>query len=543
MKMKQNRLLALLLALFVALLSLPYLVPHFGGLALIAFVPLLCAERIATLSGKKRFFWWYFAAFLAFHLLTTWWVCKATVGGGLFAAVFNTLIASAIFAVFRVSRKRFSGIVPYILLAATWIAWERFNLVHAQLSWPWLILGNAFGRSVTLVQWYEITGALGGSLWVWLSNIALFSLLVSLSDGRWWRWNLKARGAAIAATVLVILGPVVYSEIRYATYEERSDAGTLDVVLAQSNFDPWHKLHYTPQAEQNAQVIGLFEKHLSTRADSDSLLLMLIPESFSSDIWMNNPAAAPTWKSFSSLVASQPNANLIFGASTHEAFYTAAPPSRLARQMRDGSWYLSYNTAFITDGAQYTDHRNKCKLVVGAESTPYPAIFAPLDDMIGGLMGRCVPDPHARSFELRGRGKDDRTLRAGVAICYESIYPELCKEYVDDGAQLLAVITNDGWWGDTPGYRQHFSYSRLRAIELRRDVARCANTGISGFINQRGDVVGQSGWWVPDVLESKVNLSTDKTFFATYGDIVGRVCTFVSLMLLALLIVKSITRK
>ena len=541
--MKQNKTLALLMVLFVALISLPYLVPHLGFLSLVAFVPLLCAERIATISGKKRFFWWYFAAFLAFNLATTWWVCKSTVGGGLFASFYSALFMSAIFAVFRVARKRFSGIVPYIFLAASWIAWERFNLTHAQLSWPWLILGNAFGRSVSLVQWYEITGALGGSLWVWLSNIAVFSLLVSLSDGRWWRWNTKARVAAIVSTVLVTLGPAIASEIRFATYEERSDAGTLDVVLAQSNFDPWHKLHYTPQSEQNAQVIGLFEKHLHSRENSDSLLLMLIPESFSSDIWLNDPEAAPTWRSFSALVASQANANLIFGASTHEAFRRASAPSPLARQMKDGTWYQSYNTAFITDGAAYTDHRNKCKLVVGAESTPYPKIFAPIDDMLGGLMGRCVPDRRARCFEIRGRGEDDRRLRTGVAICYESIYPEICKQYVDDGAQMLSVITNDGWWGDTPGYRQHFSYSRLRAIELRRDVARCANTGISGFINQRGDVVSQSGWWVPDVLESKVNLSSEKTFFATYGDIVGRVCTFVCLMLLALLIVKSIIRK
>ena len=541
--MKQNKTLALLMVLFVALISLPYLVPHLGFLSLVAFVPLLCAERIATISGKKRFFWWYFAAFLAFNLATTWWVCKATVGGGLFASFYSALFMSAIFAVFRVARKRFSGIVPYIFLAASWIAWERFNLTHAQLSWPWLILGNAFGRSVSLVQWYEITGALGGSLWVWLSNIAVFSLLVSLSDGRWWRWNTKARVAAIVSTVLVTLGPAIASEIRFATYEERSDAGTLDVVLAQSNFDPWHKLHYTPQSEQNAQVIGLFEKHLHSRENSDSLLLMLIPESFSSDIWLNDPEAAPTWRSFSALVASQANANLIFGASTHEAFRRASAPSPLARQMKDGTWYQSYNTAFITDGVTYSDHRNKCKLVVGAESTPYPKIFAPIDDMLGGLMGRCVPDRQARCFEIRGRGEDDRRLRTGVAICYESIYPELCKQYVDDGAQMLSVITNDGWWGDTPGYRQHFSYSRLRAIELRRDVARCANTGISGFINQRGDVVSQSGWWVPDVLESKVNLSSEKTFFATYGDIVGRVCTFVCLMLLALLIVKTITKK
>ena len=236
--MKPNKTLALLLVLFTALISLPYLVPHLGVLSLIAFVPLLCAERIATISGKKRFFWWYFAAFLAFNLATTWWVCKATVGGGLFASFYSALFMSAIFAVFRVARKRFSGIVPYIFLAAAWIAWERFNLTQAQLSWPWLILGNAFGRSVSLVQWYEITGALGGSLWVWLSNIAIFSLLVSLSDGRWWRWNVKARVAAIAATVLVTLGPAVASEIRLATYEERPHAGTLDVGLAQPQSRP-----------------------------------------------------------------------------------------------------------------------------------------------------------------------------------------------------------------------------------------------------------------------------------------------------------------
>ena len=121
--MKQNKTLALLMVLFTALISLPYLVPHLGFLSLVALVPLLCAERIATMVGKKRFFWWYFAAFLAFNLATTWWVCKATVGGGLFASFYSALFMSAIFAVFRVARKRFSGIVPYIFLAASWIAW------------------------------------------------------------------------------------------------------------------------------------------------------------------------------------------------------------------------------------------------------------------------------------------------------------------------------------------------------------------------------------------------------------------------------------
>ena len=131
-----------------------------------------------------------------------------------------------------------------------------------------------------------------------------------------------------------------------------------------------------------------------------------------------------------------------------------------------------------------------------------------------------------------------------MPICYESVYPEWCRGYVTEGATLIAVITNDGWWGDTPGYRQHFSYSRLRAIELRRDIARCANTGISAFIDQRGDVVEQSEWWVPYVMHRHVNLSSRQTFFASHGDIVGRLCTFVFVLMgLALLVRLFIRRK
>ena len=134
-------------------------------------------------------------------------------------------------------------------------------------------------------------------------------------------------------------------------------------------------------------------------------------------------------------------------------------------------------------------------------------------------------------------------MQIGVPICYESIYPEWCRDYVRGGATLIGVITNDGWWGNTPGYRQHFSYSRLRAIELRRDIARCANTGISAFIDQRGDVVEQSGWWVPYLLSGKVNLTEHQTFFARYGDIVGRLCTFVFVLMALALLVRLFIKK
>ncbi|MFA4978721.1 MAG: nitrilase-related carbon-nitrogen hydrolase, partial [Sphingobacterium sp.] len=92
-------------------------------------------------------------------------------------------------------------------------------------------------------------------------------------------------------------------------------------------------------------------------------------------------------------------------------------------------------------------------------------------------------------------------------------------QYVKKGAQFIAIITNDGWWGNTSGKDQHLQYAKLRAIENRRWVARSANTGISGFINQRGDIVQQTKWWQPAALNQEINLNEEITFYTQAGDI------------------------
>lgn len=95
----------------------------------------------------------------------------------------------------------------------------------------------------------------------------------------------------------------------------------------------------------------------------------------------------------------------------------------------------------------------------------------------------------------------------------------------------MAVITNDGWWGNTPGYRQHVSYASLRAIETRRGIAHCANTGISAIINHKGERVVQAPWWVQDVLRGEINLNEELTLYVRYGDWVGRGASWALLLL------------
>ena len=132
----------------------------------------------------------------------------------------------------------------------------------------------------------------------------------------------------------------------------------------------------------------------------------------------------------------------------------------------------------------------------------------------------------------------DGAVPVGCAVCYESVYGEHCAKYVRAGARLLTVITNDAWWGDTPGYRQHLNYARLRAIETRRDIARCGNTGISAYIDRKGRILSRTPWWEPAVLRGTVNLSDRVTFFVRSGDIVGRMCVFLTVLLFAAALIR-----
>lgn len=534
--MRNNFLLWIFVLLFAVLASMPWLVPHTGVLALVAFLPLLLADDVADQLKVKHFWIYSYTAFVLWNAFTTFWVCNATVGGGIFAVLANALQMCLIWGIFRFSKKRLTGPLPYIFLAAMWIAWERFYF-SADISWPWLVLGNAFARSTGLVQWYSVTGTLGGSLWVWAVNLSLFGLLASLSDGDFARRNGLAQICSLAGVLVLVAGPIVTSRIMYDRYEPVSE-GKIAVTIGQPNFDPYHKFESMTQHEQDSVLVGLYDKAM--RNDPDAEVLLLAPETFTSRMFLDNVHENTTMQSLRPFFAAHPNAEVLFGASTYKYHDTRSAPGLLSYKYGEG-WLTSYNSAVLADAADSVQIYHKSRLVVGTEKTPYPKLFVPFDDwlckvfkMRGPLIARCMGQDKASVLNYKG------TTPIGCAVCYESVYPEYCTEYVKAGAKAMTVITNDAWWGDTPGYRQHLSYSRLRAIELRRDIARCGNTGISCFIDQKGDIVQQGPWWEESILQGSVNLNSEQTFYVRHGDIVGRISTLVFLLLLGLLLVRFV---
>lgn len=538
---KENILLWSLTVLSAVIMSIPYLVPHTGLLALFGFVPLLCMDRIATMTGKRHVWIYHYSCFVLWNAFTTFWVCNATVGGGLFAVFANALQMSLIFGLFRISKKKFSGALPYIFLMVTWIAWERFYF-DAEISWPWLVLGNSFARTTWAIQWYEVTGALGGSLWVWLCNLSLFGLLVSLSDGSWQMLNRKAKLAYPAGYVLLLILPVMISVATGHRYKDSMEsAESLPVLIVQPNIDPYNKFQAMTQAQQNGILLRQMEKALAYRKNDSTAgpLMVVAPETFTGDIVCGDYARSRTWKGFTSFLKDYPGVNLLFGASSYDYITSDKAPSYTARNIGDDLWLESHNSVLITDGTERTEIFHKSKLVVAVEQTPYPRIFCPIDDMLGGVMGRCVGQEEISLLHVRNDGRD---IPVGCAVCYESVYGEYYTGYIRKGARAMAIITNDAWWGNTPGYRQHLSYASLRAIETRRAIARCANTGISAIISPAGEILQPTPWWEPAVICGEIPLRDDITFYVSHGDITGRICTFIFVLLLLALGVRFLKR-
>jgi len=168
---------------------------------------------------------------------------------------------------------------------------------------------------------------------------------------------------------------------------------------------------------------------------------------------------------------------------------------------------------------------------------PFGAILKPLESFaldLGGTTGSLGSQEESSVFS-----SEFTEIKTAPVICYESVYGDYVASYVRKGANLIFVITNDGWWDNTPGYKQHMAYSRLRAIETRRSIARAANTGISCFINQRGDVLQTTGWWKATAIKGILNANDEMTVFAKAGNYIGRLASFLALGLIIYSFVRS----
>lgn len=519
-------------------ISLALAWPETGGLtALILFglIGLLRVEdeifKTKKDSGKKVFAFAY-VSFLIFNLITTWWIYFASPWGAVAAVLFNTLFMAVVFWLFHMTKKWIGKKEGYIALIIYWIAFEYLHL-NWDLSWPWLTLGNVFSNQPELVQWYEYTGVLGGTFWILVANLLFFFFVEQKISWRKDSFNIHR----ILPWMLFVLLPIFWSKSVYKNYPLDKEKEKLKVVLIQPNIDPYHdKFGGMSETEQIDIMIALSR----SKVDEETDLLILPETAFPSVYWEHQIEELYGTQELRKIIDDFPQLRIIVGLASSVLIPEGDNLPATAAPFRDGYYYENFNTAIQLEANEDVAIYHKSKLVLGVEKVPFLKYFPFMQKLsinLGGAAGGFGTDEYPTVFF-------DENEDEGLApiICYESVYGEYVNEYAKRGAALYVIITNDGWWDNSPGYKQHLAYARLRAIEGRKDIIRSANTGISAIINARGDVVSKTEWWVPDALEGEANLSYKETFYIKHGDYIGRVTSFVAVLLLLLTLVKALNK-
>ena len=520
-----------------------------AGLSLLLFigwVPYLLLERQLTLARarKRRVFASTYLFLLLWNALTTWWVSYADLAAGIAAVVLNALLMCLPLMAFRQTKKRLGNRIGYFSLPIFWIAFEQLHL-RWDLTWPWLTLGNGFAAAPQWVQWYEFTGFLGGSVWVWVVNLLFFKVLIKTHAVK-----IKSTVAPTAATagsstapvgsslifnsqflipLLAIALPIGLSYLIGATYHEKGP--TAEVVVVQPNLDPYVEkfeggAKFIPYDAQLTRLISLSEQKLTPQTR-----LVLWPETaLEEPYWENTIESNPKIRRVRAWLARHPGVALLTGITTINSYPSKEAASETARYRDDLGYYDIFNTgAYFVDATAPIAFYHKSRLVPGVEKIP-PVLASVISHIdLGGTVGSVGSQAERTVYAAPANAP---ALRVAPVICYESIYGDFVGEYARNGATLLGLITNDAWWHDSPGYRQLLRLGALRCIETRRDLARSANTGFTGFINQKGEITQREPAWVPTASRATVHLNDEVTFYARFGELIGRGTQLLAVLLL-----------
>lgn len=502
-----------------------------------AFIPLFILEQ--QNYSKLKFFGLIYLALFTWNISTTWWIWNASMVGAWLAIFANSLLMCIPWMGFRFMNKRFGSLIGYSSFIIFWLAFEYLHLQDWGLSWPWLTLGNVFASRTDWVQWYEYTGTSGGSLWILLVNVILFQLIRTRENKNEVRGiihDVRFRTALTASALLLL--PIMasfliskqLSDIKHQTSDIIHHPSS-NIVIVQPNIDPYEKLATGTFEAQLQKLIRLSE----SKIDSNTSLLVW-PETalysangFDETMLKENYFLRPLFD----FLRRHPNINLFTGIESYRVFDNRV--SNVAKPISGTTnFYEVYNGSVLLDSNGARNFYHKSMLVPGVETLPRFLLFlGPVFEKLGGTAGG-----YARQLE-RTPVKTTNGYVIAPAICYESIYGEYMSKYIRNGANIIAVITNDGWWGNTPGYKHHMLYGKLRAIETRKWVLRSANTGISCFIDPAGNVLQPQPWWTEAAIQMHIPVNDRKTVYVQFGDLISKL----ALVFAALFILLALYRR
>lgn len=506
-------------------------------LVFVSFVPLMFAllQETEATRGKRLILGPLYLCFFLFHGICNWWISSwqsktdpYLLSSGLavwFAHPFFLMIPWLVAAILvrHYSTRSVLLLMPFLVTAAEW--------VHGQtdFSYPWLTLGYTIVE-LPAAQIAEVVGVYGLTFLIIAVNVTVFAALRFRSSGRAWH-------RPIAVGVLLCASATMAGYVLEAASSNRTEPRQIRVSVVQPNIDPWDK--WSAPSEQ-------LEIH---RRITDSLL----SGSDRIDIVVWSETAIPfvirsyryvyDWHRLKSWTDSNAISLLTGFADMMVYPKDEAPASARSLAIDPGMKYDHFNAAMVLNPRDpFVPVHRKTMLTPFAERLPFADQLSFAMKWFEWGVGISAWGKGRERVPLPIMRNRDTIAEIGAIICIESIYPDVARDMVNNGADVLAVITNDAWYNGTWGPRQHFDIARMRAIEMRRPVIRCANSGVSGLI----EATGRASVELPELrrlaASGMVAPSDVKTVYARFGDVVPIAALVLSMLAVLIARIPSLLR-
>ena len=496
-------------ALSAILLSLSFPGYDIEVLAWLSLLPLFLIIKGG--STRNAFLWCWFSGTLFFFITVNWVIKTMNNYGGiplwvsLLILLLLSLYLGLYFGVFGLLTRYVIAKTALPLPCVAPLLWVSLEYVRAHLltGLPWASLGYSQYRFLHLIQIADITSVLGVSFMVVAVNAALFEVFSFLKGGKGGlgKWHKIISVSAVAFLFLLSLAYGYYRLNRSYDNPERE----LSVAVLQGNIPQdlkWDRAFQRRTIDIYARLTAESHQH---QAD-----LVIWPET-AAPFFFQTPS---TYRQELFDLAKEENVFLLFGSPSYTVGADATPKL--------------FNSAYlISPNGESLSRYDKRHLVPFGEYIPLSKILFFIEKMVVGV-GDFVPGRDYTLFQIP-------QAKFGVVICFEVIFPDLVRQFVLNGAEFMATITNDAWFGRSAAPYQHFAMVVFRAIENRVYFARAANTGISGFISPKGETLETSPLFVEGALLQTISPSTTRTIYTAYGDIFAYVSIFITgiLMILA----------
>ena len=527
---KRDLLLGILSGVLLGLSYPPIPLPF---LSFFAFIPLFfLLEKRETLASLNRIT--YFSLFF-FNLITLYWVGSWTKEADTFLMIsgaallfFNPFFYLVIPALYHLSKKSFGKKTALLLFPFYWVSFEYLYSL-TDLRFPWLTLGNSLPYFNTFIQIADIAGAYGLSLIILFINIFLYLSLKDLSVTR----KINNTFALMAIGIFFVV--MIYGTVRVSNFPIAEKK--IKIGLIQPNLNPWDKWKAGNLDDQLDQYITLSEDAVQQGAK-----LIIWPES-AMPVYLLSGNYENQVNRIHQFVSSR-DVYLMTGMPDINFYFNDKESPAEAKQTKSGVLYTSYNSILLfSPNLLDVQKYGKIKLVPFGEHVPFVEQLPFLGDFIKWEVGISSWNVGHDQTVFDLKKTNDKSLKAAGVICIESIYPEFVAGFVQKGANLIVVVTNDSWYGHSSGPFQHKEISVLRAVENRKTVVRAANGGISCIIDPLGRTVSSTKLFTKDVLVGEASIQEGLTIYSRYPLVIPLLSSFISIFTILFFIYKKLSTK